>query len=148
MQELEKLRKIPQQLLFWKQLPPTPLTPLPVPTPPAAAPTQVRLCQTLSLDQSTLPLRAVAAPTVLQRAPAADLKGPHHREKRRTTTVRANVLLRPLRASLGRLGVGGLLVEAVDHPILTVVVEVGEVVMAAVEVALVAPTPDTGSVKQ
>ena len=61
-------------------------------------------------------------------------------------TTRASVL-RPLRASLGRLGVGGLLVEAVDHPILMVVVEVGEVVMAAVVVALEVSTPRTGSVK-
>ena len=59
----------------------------------------------------------------------------------RTTRTSA---LRPLRASLGRLGVGGLLVEAVDHPM---VVEVGEVVVAAVAVVLAAPTPRTGSVK-
>ena len=63
--ELEIARKFPQRFLFWKQLPATPLGPPQAPTHTMLVPLQVRLCQVLLLDQSTLPLRAVAAPQEL-----------------------------------------------------------------------------------
>ena len=50
-----------------------PLRPPQAPTHTMLVPLQVRLCQVLLLDQSTLPLRAVAAPAELYLAPAADL---------------------------------------------------------------------------
>ena len=104
--------------------------PRPAPTQISAALLQVQLCQVLLLDQLTLSLRAAAAPAVLQRAPAADLRTPHREEK----IVKRMILLQASRAQAGHLGSSGLRGEAAGHQILMGVVAAvaGEVVAAAV----------------